>query len=102
MNIIIEDSKLGKKFLIKGHGLDWELFSQSKGEKRKGEWTTMRLYPTTLPYAVYKVLCLILADPDDDEAVCIEAEKARIKLGKVINDRLDKIMVSIEGENNES
>ena len=66
------------------------------------DYKDMRLYPTTLPYAVYKVLCLILADPDDDEAVCIEAEKARIKLGKVINDRLDKIMVSIEGENNES
>lgn len=105
MVIVLQDKKLGKRYMIKGDNLDFEVFRESKGKnvegkkKGEGEWTTMRLYPTTLPYAVYKVLCMILADPDDDEVVCVEAEKARIKLGKVINDRLNEITASLEGDN---
>lgn len=99
MVIVLQDKKLGKRYMIKGDNLDFEVFRESKGKnvegkkKGEGEWTTMRLYPTTLPYAVYKVLCMMLADPDDEEVECIEAEKARIKLGKILKDRVDQLVV---------
>ena len=102
MDIMIHDDKLGKRYLIRGHGLDYEIFRESKGKmdadgnaKGKGEWTTCRLYPSSLPYAVYKVLNLILADPDDTDAVSVEADKARVKLGKIIHDRIEEITVKV-------
>ena len=97
MDILITDEKLGKRYLIRGHNLDYEIFRESSGKKTedgvkgKGEWTTCRLYPTSLPYAVYKVLNMILSDPDDCDAVSVEADKARVKLGKVIHDRVEQI-----------
>lgn len=101
MDILITDEKLGKRFLIRGHGLDYEIFRESAGKKDKdgnvrgkGEWTTCRLYPTSLPYAVYKVVNLILADPDDTDQVVVQADKIRVQLGKIIHDRLDQIIVT--------
>lgn len=102
MDIMIHDDKLGKRYLIRGHGLDYEIFRESSGKvdkdgkvRGKGEWTTCRLYPTSLPFAVYKVLNMILADPDDTDSVSVEAEKARVKLGKVIHDRIEEITVQL-------
>lgn len=104
MNIVIKDPKTGKEFMIKGHGLDFEIFQRSKGKmvdgvlKGKGGWVSARNYPTTLPSAVYKCLHLILADPDDPDTATIEADKARIKLGKVLKDRIDQIVAEVQDD----
>lgn len=101
MNIIIKDSQTDKEFMIKGHDLDFEIFQRSKGKmvdgvlKGKGNWISTRHYPTTLPSAVYYCLLWILANPEDEEEVCIEADKARINLGKIIRDRINKIIAEV-------
>ena len=104
MNIIIKDSESGKEFMIKGHGLDFEIFQRSKGKKvgdeikGEGNWVSARNYPTTLPNAVYKCLHLILANPDDPDTVTVEADKARIKLGKILNDRVNQIVAEVTND----
>lgn len=102
MNIVIKDQVTGKEYLIKGHGYDYEIFQRSKGKivdgKKKGEgnWVSSRYYPTSLPSAVYKCINWCLADESDQDAVEVEADKARIKLGKVIKDRIDKIVAEVQ------
>lgn len=88
MDIIVKDSESGKQYKIAGNKLDFEIFYQT--EKSKHEWVSARRYYGTLPGAVYGVLTLILAEPGE-EAEVVEAEKARIKLGKILNDRINKI-----------
>ena len=101
MQIVIKDKTTGKEFMIKGHSMDFEIFQRSKGKvvdgvlKGKGEWISCRNYPTTLPSAVYKCIHWCLADEKDQEAVEVEADKARIKLGKILKDRVDQIVAEV-------
>jgi hypothetical protein len=101
--IILHDDAVGKRYKIEGKDLCFEIFRESGGKKDKdgnvvgkGGWTSMRVYPTSLPLAVYKVLAFCLADQDDDDEVCVEADKARVALGKRVKERLDKIMLEVE------
>ena len=102
MKIIIKDEVSGKQYLIKGHDLDWEIFKQSKGkvvdgkEKGKGEWTTCRSYPTTLPYAVDKVINWLLADKEDETKISTSVLKAGLNIKKAIDKRIDEIVVEVQ------
>lgn len=106
MSIVIKDTKTGKEFMIKGHGLDFEIFQRSKGKvvdgvkKGEGNWVSARNYPTTLPAAVYKCIHLCLANDDENnnQAVEVEADKARIKLGKILKDRVDQIVAEVSND----
>ena len=98
MKIIIKDEASGKRYMIQGHGLDWEIFKESKGKvvdgkhKGKGDWTSCRNYPTELQYAVAKVINWIMADPDDpDPEVTVEAKTVVKDIRKIVNNRAKQI-----------
>lgn len=101
MRIIVQDSNTGKRFLIKGHGLDWEIFKESKGKevggikKGEGEWTSCRNYPTELPYAIGKAIHWILADPSDNEEFVIEAKTAIKEIRKILSKRMKEITAEV-------
>ena len=111
MNIIIEDQVSGKRFLIRGHGTDFELFAEAIGKRKNqelkhfdidlgdnGKWVSCHNYPSSLPYAVSKVLNWLLGDPDDSDVIVVEAEKAKTKIANVIKDRVGKIIAEIHNE----
>jgi len=99
MQIIIKDESSGKRFMIKGHGLDWEVFKESKGKKKdgkivgKGNWTSCRSYPSSLDYAVSKVIQWILADEGDMTLVDTTAMKAKQDIHRVLKKRVDQIVL---------
>ena len=93
MSIILQDKRTGKEIMIAGKGNDFELFKRSNGKKNTGEWITARLYPTSLPHAVDRALRLLLADPDDEAQECAEADKACVALKKIIQKRVDEIVL---------
>jgi len=103
MKIIVTDKVTGKQFMIKGHKLDFEIFQRSKGKKVDGElrgegnWVTCRYYPSTIALAVYKCihLCLAAEDSDENKAIEIEADKARVAFGKILKDRVDQIVAEV-------
>lgn len=95
MNIIIKDEKTGKAVKIAGSKMDFELFINS--DKSKFDWVTCRRYYGTLPAAVYGALDILLKQPGDDvDTVYVEAEKARVALGKILHDRLGEIVAEVE------
>lgn len=111
MNIIVKDKKTGKQFKIVGHDNEFMIYRKAEGEivdgklmtkngkEMKNEWVHTGLYPTTFPSAVYYCMNMILANSNDDEdTVHIEADKVRIKLGKIFKDRLDQIVTEINTE----
>ena len=107
MKIIVEDKKTGKAYLVKGADGQFMVYKKPevkvvdgkkvsvKGTEVKSEWTFTGLYPSSIGSAVYHCINLILSDPDDPDDVHIEAEKARIKFGKILKDRLDQIEAHI-------
>ena len=101
MNIVIKDSKTGKKYMIKGHGLDYEIFKKSKGKvvngelKGKGDWVSCRNYPTSLPAAIYKCVRWCLASEEDDEEWVVEAEAAYKIIDEEIRKRVRKIVAEV-------
>ena len=103
MVIIVEDKKTGKQFKAvpatdcymvyrkaEGEMVDGKLMTKN-GKEMKNEWTFTGLYPATIGSAVYHCVNLILCDPDDDDAVHVDAEKARVQFGKILKDKLDQI-----------
>lgn len=101
MNIVIKDSKTGKEYMIKGHGLDYEIFKKSKGKvvkgelKGKGDWVSCRNYPTTFPAAVCKCVHWCLADEDDNEEWVAEAKDAYKTVDKEIRKRVREIVAEV-------
>lgn len=107
MIIIVEDFKTGKRFKVTGNGNEFMVYRKAEGElvdgklmtkngkEMKNEWTFTGLYPTTLGSAVYHCVNMLLADPDDQDAVHVEAEKARIQFGKILKARLDQIEAKV-------
>lgn len=110
MKIIVEDKKTGKQFLVKGNGNEFMVYKKAEGtmvdgkmmtkngKEMKNSWTFTGLYPSTIGSAVYHCMNMILADPDDKDAVHVEAEKARIQFGKILKTRLDQIEAHIMKE----
>lgn len=107
MVIIVEDSKTGKQFKITGAGHEFMIYRKAEceivngkamtknGKEKKNDWTFTGLYPTTLGSAVYQCVNRLLADPDDDDQVVIEAEKARVQFGKILKTRIDQIEAKV-------
>lgn len=102
MRIVIQDQVSGKRFMIQGHGLDWEIFKESKGKfvdgklKGEGEWTSCRNYPTELQYAIAKVINWLWADTDDpDPEVTIEAKNIIKDVRRIVNNRAKKIVAEV-------
>lgn len=107
MDIIVEDKRTGKQYLIKSAGVEFMIYKKAEGlmvdgklmtkngKELKNEWTFTGLYPTTLGSAVYHCVNMLLGDPDDKDTVVIEAEKARIQFGKILKTRLDEIEAHI-------
>lgn len=93
LDIVIKDTKSGKEVRIQANGMDFELLGKS--EKSKFEWTSYRRYFNTLPAAVYGALDILLKQPGED-TVCVEAEKARIALGKILHDRVEEIVAEVD------
>ncbi len=104
MDIVIKDSKTGKEYLVRGKTPEWELFQRSKGKivdgvlKGKGEWVSCRLYPTTLPAAVSKVVNFLLADPDNPDEYVTEAVNAGKEIRKTIDKRIRDIVAEVMDE----
>lgn len=114
MKIIVEDKKTGKQFLVKGSGTEFMVYRKAEGTMKDGklmtkngkelknEWTFTGLYPSTIGSAVYHCMNMILADPDDQDSVHVEAEKARIQFGKILKTRLDQIEAHIMKEDDDA
>lgn len=99
MDIIFKDSEGVNLYMLKSNGVEYELFRKAEpGTKKNGavvknEWITMKHYFYTLPAGVYAALDLCLKDsPSKHEVV---AEKARIALGKILHDEVEKIVVEV-------
>ena len=98
MKIIIEDPNSGKRFMIKGHDVEYMIYQQAEGKMvdgvmmtkngkvMKNEWTFTGHYPTSLPSAVARCVNWCLADEDDDGEMVAEA----IEAGKLVADKIDK------------
>jgi len=98
VEIIVSDKATGKQYMLAGHGLDWEIFRKSKGEKLKDQWVTARYYPSSLASGIEKIINLCLADPDDPTQSVLEAMKAASLVRKELRDRLNKIIAEVQVE----
>lgn len=102
MEIVIQDAKTGKEYLIKGHGLDWEIFKRSKGReidgeiRGKDEWISCRNYPSELQYAIGKVLHWFMADPNEDTKISTTTRKAVTDIRKAIQEQANRITWEIK------
>ena len=100
MNIIFTAPDGVNQFLIKSDGHEYELFKKATAKKNKNgvtikkDWIPLNKYSYTLPHAVYTAIDFGLKA--DDDTVTVEAEKARIALGKILRDKVDKIAEKIE------
>lgn len=111
MAVIIRDTKTGREYKIVGHELDYEIYKKvepayvdangqamtKNGKVFKNEWVFTGYYPTTFPHAVYMCMHFLLAGENSEEE-CVEAEKARIQLGKYINKRLNELVAEVEDD----
>lgn len=102
MEIIIQDESTGKRYMIKGHDLDWEIFKESKGKMvdgelvGKGNWTTCRNYPSRLEYAVGTVFHWFMADPNEDTKISTTTRKAVSDIRKAINAKAKEITLTVK------
>ena len=99
MDIIFKDSEGVNLYMLKSNGTEYELMKgMTPGEVRNGkvvkdEWSTTRHYYYTLPAGVYAALDLCLKDSSSKHEVV--AEKARIALGKILHDEVERIVVEV-------
>lgn len=100
MDIVIKSPDGVNKFMLRSDGHEYELFKfatsdRSKNNKEiKSEWISMRRYFYTLPAAIYAALDAALKV--DGRSHEVEAEKARVAIGKILNDTVKKIEVEVK------
>ena len=100
MDIVFKAPDGVNSFMVKSDGQEYELFKKATAEKSKNgkeiknEWISLRRYFYTLPAAVYAALDMCLKS--DDGKIVVEADKARIALGKILREKTDKIAETIE------
>lgn len=77
---------------------DGVLRSKKNGKEIKGEWIDCKIYPSTLEYAVEKVIDLMLADPEDEITMEFSGIDMRTGMEKIFKRWLNKIKKEIEND----